>query len=342
MALPEQIRKQTEAVQELYKQLNVGQESGEETPQADDPVTPVESSAADEPAPNDPVAPSPAPEQKTGDDKAPEDFAQKYKTLQGMYNAEVPRLHQRIQQMEQLLASLSSQPTPAASAPAAATATPPAKLVTEKDVEEYGDAIDMMRKVTKEEMNAVMQRMSQLEGVLQQFQSNVVPQVQAVAQKQAVTAEQQFWADLTSTVSNWREVNDNQAFQAWLLEMDPLTGITRQTYLEDAQRALDARRVSAFFRTWLESTGQANVAQTQGSSPAPAAKSELEKQVTPGRARSAGTPQTNKGKVYTPEDIKKFFNDVRSGKYRGREQERDRIERDIFTAQRENRIQVTA
>jgi hypothetical protein len=68
----------------------------------------------------------------------------------------------------------------------------------------------------------------------------------------------------------------------------------------------------------------------------------LEKQVTPGRARSAGTPQTNKGKVYTPEDIKKFFNDVRSGKYRGREQERDRIERDIFNAQRENRIQMTA
>jgi hypothetical protein len=340
MALPEQIRKQTEAVQELYKQLNAGQESGEETPQADEPVTPVETSAADENAPNDTAAPSPAPEQKTGDDKASEDFAQKYKTLQGMYNAEVPRLHQRIQQMEQLLASLSSQPTPAASAPAPAPTL--TKLVTEKDVEEYGDAIDMMRKVTKEEMNAVMQRMSQLESVLQQFQSNVVPQVQAVAQKQAVTAEQQFWADLTSAVSNWREVNDNQAFQAWLLEMDPLTGITRQTYLEDAQRALDARRVSAFFRTWLESTGQATVAQPQGSSSSTASKSELEKQVTPGRARSAGTPQTNKGKVYTPDDIKKFFNDVRSGKYRGREQERDRIERDIFNAQRENRIQMTA
>lgn len=340
MALPEQIRKQTEAVQELYKQLNAGQEQGGDTPSADEPVTSVETSAADEPASNDTAAPSPAPEQKTGDDKAPEDFAQKYKTLQGMYNAEVPRLHQRIQQMEQLLASLSSQPTPAASAPAPAPTL--TKLVTEKDVEEYGDAIDMMRKVTKEEMNAVMQRMSQLEGVLQQFQSNVVPQVQAVAQKQAVTAEQQFWADLTSAVSNWREVNDNQAFQAWLLEMDPLTGITRQTYLEDAQRALDARRVSAFFRTWLESTGQATVAQPQGSSSIPASRSELEKQVTPGRARSAGTPQTNKGKVYTPEDIKKFFNDVRSGKYRGREQERDRIERDIFTAQRENRIQMTA
>ena len=36
--------------------------------------------------------------------------------------------------------------------------------------------------------------------------------------------------------------------------------------------------------------------------------------------------------------MKKFLNDVRAGKYRGREPERDRIERDIFAAQREGRI----
>lgn len=342
MALPEQIRKQTEAVQELYKQLNAGQDQGEATPPADAPDTPAQTTADEIVASND-AAPSPAHEQKPGDDKATEDYAQKYKTLQGMYNAEVPRLHQqnremsqRIQQMEQLLASLSSQSAPAQPEPVAQ----PTKLVSDKEVEEYGESIDVMRKVSREEMGAVMSRLSQLEGMLKQLQTNVVPQVQAVAQKQAVSAEQQFWADLTSAVPNWREVNDVPTFQSWLLETDPLTGITRQTYLEDAQRALDARRVSAFFRTWLESTGQA-VAQPQGSAPA-SSNPELEKQVAPGRARSAGTPQTSKGRVYTPEDIKKFFNDVRSGKYKGREQERARIERDIFAAQREDRIQVTA
>ena len=46
--------------------------------------------------------------------------------------------------------------------------------------------------------------------------------------------------------------------------------------------------------------------------------------------------------MYSPQDIQKFFNDVRTGKYKGREPERDRIERDIFAAQRENRIQVNA
>ena len=139
-----------------------------------------------------------------------------------------------------------------------------------------------------------------------------VPQVQAVAQKQAVSAEQMFWADLTKNVSNWREINDNKEFHSWLLEVDPLTGISRQTYLEDAQRMMDAGRVANFFRAWLEDTGQANVAQTKSR----ATSSELEKQVTPGRTKSAGNPQSSKAKVYTPQDIQKFFNDVRQGKYK--------------------------
>lgn len=343
MALPEQIRKQSEAVQELYKQLNANQEEAGKP--ADEPSAPVENAEAapaDENTDANNAAPSPAVEQKTGDDKVPEETVlQKYKTLQGMYNAEVPRLHQqnrelngRIQQMEQLLASLSAQQTAAPQSTAQVD-----KLVTDKDVEEYGESIDVMRKVTREELGSVASRIAQIEKMLNQLQSNVVPQVQAVAQRQAVSAEQQFWADLSSNVPNWREINDNQDFQSWLLEIDSLTGISRQTYLEDAQRSLDARRVANFFRTWLESNGQANVAQN---TPVRVPAAELEKQVSPGRSKNSGTPQTNKAKTYTPVDIQKFFNDVRAGKYKGREQERDRIERDIFAAQRENRIQLNA
>lgn len=344
MALPEQIRKQAEAVQELYKQLNAESEkAGEEKSSADESPVPAEQAPqqADEvPVTND-AAPSSADEQKADDSKASEEtLLQKYKTLQGMYNAEVPRLHsqnkeliQRIQHMEQLLASLSNQ-----QARAAQPTPEPQKFVSDKEVEEYGESIDVMRKVTREELGSVAQRIAQLEGMLSQFQTSVVPQVQAVAQKQAVSAEQMFWADLTKNVPNWREINDSNEFHSWLLEVDPLTGISRQTYLEDAQRMLDAGRVSNFFRAWLEDTGQANVAQTKGR----AVSSELEKQVTPGRTKSSGNQQTSKAKVYTPADIQKFFNDVRQGKYKGREQERDRLERDIFAAQRENRIQLNA
>ncbi len=345
MAIPEQIRKQTEAVQELYKQLNTDDNTGSgATPPANGTVTPVENNGnqnyADENAATNNAAPAPADEQKTGADNVPDEtVTQKYRTLQGMYNAEVPRLHQqnremqqRVQQMEQLLASMTAV-NPQAAAPAAE------RLVTDQDVQEYGESIDMMRKVTREELGAVAQRIATLEATLRQMQVNVVPQVQAVAQRQQMSAEQAFWADLSTNVPNFRQINDNADFQSWLLEFDPMTGVTRQTFLDDAQRSLDSRRVVSFFRTWLESTGQAAVAQSTGNSPS----SELEKQVSPGRSRSTGTPATtNQGKTYSPADIQKFFNDVRSGKYKGREQDRSRIERDIFAAQRENRIVTNA
>lgn len=344
MAIPEQIRKQTEAVQQLYQQLNPDDNTGEPT-SADGTVTPVENRdntpLADANSASNNAAPSSANEHKSDDDNLPEEtIVQKYKTLQGMYNAEVPRLHQqnremsnRVQQMEQLLASLSAQQTSAQSQQIVE------KIVTDKDVEEYGESLDVMRKVSREELIPMEQRFAQMEQMFRQMQTNVVPQVQAVAQRQQVSAEQGFWAELTSVVPNFRQINDNDAFQSWLLSADPLTGITRQTYLDDAQRSLDAKRVANFFRAWLESTGQAAVAQSTGR----AQNSELEKQVTPGRSRNTGVPATtNQGKMYSPQDIQKFFNDVRTGKYKGREPERDRIERDIFAAQRENRIQVNA
>lgn len=346
MAIPEQIRKQTEAVQELYKQLNPGDNTGAGATPADGTATTENNdndNTADENSVSNAAAPSPTNEQRTGDDNVQDEtVVQKYRTLQGMYNAEVPRLHQqnremtqRVQQMEQLLATLSSQQSAPAAAPVSQQAE---RLVSDKDVEEYGESIDMMRKVSREELNPVAQRLGQIEQMLRQMQANVVPQVQNLAHRQQMSSEQAFWADLTAVVPNFREINGNEAFQSWLLEADPLTGITRQTYLDAAQRELDARRVANFFRTWLEITGQATVAQSTGR----ASTSELEKQVAPGRTKSTGTPQSNKAKTYSPQDIQKFFDDVRAGKYKGREQERDRTERDIFAAQRENRIVVNA
>ena len=341
MAIPEQIRKQTEAVKELYKQLNPESESGEVSAETTDEQVeaPEAVQAADENSVSEDAAPPPASEQKPGGSNVSEETVlQKYKTLQGMYNAEVPRLHQqnkdlsqRLQQLEQLLASVSAQEK---------KPTQPTfeKLISDKDVEEYGESIDVMRRVSREELSAVAQRLAAIENALQHVQSNVVPQLNQVAHKQAVSAEQQFWSDLSTAVPNWRDINGNEAFQSWLLESDPLTGITRQTYLEDAQRSLDPRRVANFFHAWLEMSGQAAVAQSKGQ----ASNSELEKQVSPGRSRNTGTPASNKAKMYTPQDITKFFNDVRQGKYKGRETERDRIERDIFAAQRENRIQINA
>jgi hypothetical protein len=347
MALPEQIRRQSAEVKSFYDQSNAGQQPAGDSPTdtlppANDTVeTPQSDSTGEEGATQPPVS-----EQNTGasnpDDENSETYAQRWRSLQGSYNATVRQksmLEQRVSQLEELLSTISKQPSAPQQAadPAPQTPAPTQRLVTDKDVEEYGESIDVMRRVSQDVLGPVLARIGQLESVLQQMQATVVPQVTAVSQRQQMSAEQQFWSDLNTYVPNWQEINNNDGFQNWLLEVDPLTGNTRQTFLEAAQQSLDAYRVSAFFRTWLESTGQATVAQN---APTPPAQTELEKQVTPGRSRSAAAPQGNQPKKYSPADIKKFYDDVRTGKYKGREQERARIERDIFSAQREGRIAV--
>lgn len=341
MAIPEQVRKQSEAVQELYKQLNDDDSTSVTAEAAEEVVEPASETPPADANDNEQSAQVSEDEQTSGatnqDDENSETYAQRWRSLQGSYNATVRQkteLEDRVVQMEQLLAALSEK----GSAPA--QASEPAQVqrfVSDDDISEYGESIDVMRNVSREELVPVAQRLAHIEGLLQQMQANVVPQVRAVAQRQHASAEQQFWSDLTTFVPEWRSVNDNPDFQSWLLDVDPLTGAARQTFLDEAQRSLDANRVSAFFQTWLDTSGQVFVPQST-----PAAANELEKQVAPGRSRGSGAPSSKAAKTYAPDDIKDFFNAVRLGKYKGREPERDRIERDIFAAQREGRITANA
>jgi len=338
MALPAQVQKQSEAVNKLYEELNgKPEEAGVDSAEAAEETVGVDT--ADTADSDGGQAPAPRQEEQSaaGDKDEEETYEQRWRSLQGMYNAEVPRLHadrreltNRVQQLEQLLASMTAKPSEQAE-------TPAEKLITEQDIEDYGDSIDVMRRVFREEAGALKQENAQLRQMLQQMQANVVPKVQQLSQRQAVSSEQAFWAELQTAVPDWQDINTSREFQSWLLEVDPLTGVPRQTYLEDAQRNLDARRVVNFFTAWKGQAGVPNARSTRTAQSA----SELEKQVAPGRGRSGGNKTAGEPKTYTQEDIKRFFTDVQKGKYKGKETERDRIERDIFAAQREGRI-VTA
>ena len=335
MGIPKQVQKQSEEVQELYKELNSETETAqvEKTEATEVPVEqPIEqtSDSVEDQAPK-----SETQEQVESDAQPKESWEQKYKTLQGMYNADVPRLNAknrevsaRVSQLEQLLSTMQQS-----TKPEEPVSTDP--LITDADMKEYGDSIDVMRRAAREEVNTANGRIAQLEKTIQQLQG-FVPQVQQVQAQQQASSEQAFWSGLSNEVPNWQDINDNADFQSWLLSIDPLTGISRQTYLEDAQKNLDTRRVASFFAAWEKEFGTPETARENRSN----SNSQLEKQVAPGRGRS-GKPVSQESKNYSPADIQKFFEDVRKGKFKGREEERGRMERDIFSAQREGRI-VTA
>jgi hypothetical protein len=331
MAVPKQVRKQTEAVQALYNDLN-----NEDTPSPEGEAVPVVEELVQEPVPAD-SAPGIAPQSEPvepGEGGQEENFEQKWKTLQGMYNADTARLstqnqelNGRLQHMEELISTMQATPD------VPPEPEKPKSLLTEDEVEEYGESIDIMRKVNQETADTQQIQIDLLNTTIQQLQGQVVPRVEQIASQQAQSTEQNFWSALSSTVPNWREINDSPEFQAWLLEVDPLTNMTRQTYLDGAQRDMDAGRVAQFFASWTQANGTTPAQPNRSAS-----DSELAKQVAPSKGRSIGAPHGNTKRTYTPQDITDFFKDVRDGKFNGKEEERDKIERDIFAAQSDGRI----
>jgi len=315
MAVPKQVRKQTEAVQALYNDLN-----NEDTPSPEGEAVPVVEELVQEPVPAD-SAPGIAPQSEPvepGEGGQEENFEQKWKTLQGMYNADTARLstqnqelNGRLQHMEELISTMQVTPD------IPPEPEKPKSLLTEDEVEEYGESIDIMRKVNQETADTQQIQIDLLNTTIQQLQGQ----------------EQNFWSALSSAVPNWREINDSPEFQAWLLEIDPLTNMTRQTYLDGAQRDMDAGRVAQFFAFWTQVNGTTSAQPNRSAS-----NSELAKQVAPGKGRSIGVPRGNTKNTYTPQDITNFFKNVRDGKFKGKEAERDKIERDIFAAQSDGRI----
>ena len=328
MAIPKQVQKQSEAVQELYKELN--EEEVNENQEVKETLEDVPAADSVEE-----VAVESSGEHSEDNQEKNANWQQKYKTLQGMYNAEVPQLKQMVQdqgakinQFENLIATINQQKQQ----PQAPQQTS-ASLLSDKDVEEYGESIDIMRKVTKEETGNLLGEVSALKAQIAQMTQNTVPQVQQLANQVGDTQEQLFWSNLAGVVPNWQEINENEDFQTWLLETDPLTGMARQSYLEDAQRRYDVGRVAAFFTTWSGLNGNGSAQQVKSTN-----QNELQQQVAPKKSRSAGAATTGTKPSYSTADIAAFYEDIRKGKYKGRDDERAKIERDIFAAQAEGRI----
>ena len=330
MSLPKQVEDQLNAVNAHYAN-NGAEPQVDDTPSADpvviDPPVDPNAGTVTDGATVSP-APVPAPVQPTiANDAAVEE-------LKRMHGAEVARLSQiastqasRIQSLEQVIASMQQ----AAQAKPAELAQP-ASLITDEDKSIYGESIDVMRRVCREELGALSNKVESLFQMVTQLNTSVVPRVDQMARTQAQSAEAMFWQRLAQLVPDWEQINTNPQFITWLSETDPFTNKTRQSLLELAQARLDADHVARIFKLW-----PGNVTDHAGGK-AQAKVSELQAQLAPGRGRGTTPPSDLAPKTYTRADVVKFYSDVNRGLYKGRDDERLRMEREIFAASKENRI----
>lgn len=250
MALPEQVRRQAERANELLNQVN-GQ-PGE--PQANQPAAPVEPEPqvpqaveppAPEPAPAAPAEPTPAPAPAPTDDG----WQQKYRTLQGVFNAEQGRWNAEKKVLETRITALESA---AAAKPAPAPAAPTVNF-DEKDVETYGPELLQMvsRQAQAMASQIVQEKLAELKPQLDQTRE----QVTSVATHVYRSNEDKFYGELAKEVPDWEQVNSDPRWLNWLGEVDQLSGVARQVYLNNAQEQLNHTRVANLFKAFKEAAG---------------------------------------------------------------------------------------
>lgn len=290
--LPKQVQRQAEEVAELDKMLDEPQQQDE---------APAE-------AVQEPVVSAPPVQPKQDE----ETWQKRYQTLQGMFNAEVPRLNAQVKELQQQLQQVLAKAQAPAKAP-----EPQEKLVTEKDVEAFGgELLDVIKRQAVEAVQADFAK-------LQAENAELRKQLGGVAEKQGHVDRRTYFAELAAAVPDYEKLNTDQGFLAWLAELDPVSGLNRQTFLTAAYENLDAQRTAAVFSTYK---------QTLAKQPVNAAAQELQRQVAPGtsRASTPTTQATGAEKIWSLAEIERFYVDVSKGKYV--RDEATRIEAEIDAA----------
>lgn len=317
MRVPDAVRRQQEQMDAFDAEL-AAQPPGETPPATEPPAEP-------------PPAPPSTPPTEV-------DWQQKFQTLQGKYNAEVPQLRSQIAELSDQVKNLTSQPAPTPEPTPAPAATPPPKLVTTEDTETYGDdLIDLIRRVAVETDAG---EKAKLQGEIAELRKQMAATGEQVKEVQGNVVDDRrakYFVALAEACPTYEAVDESEAFKTWLLEPDDFSGIVRNDLLQRAFHAFDAVQTAKIFNAYI---AQATPSTPPPVAPTPSPQSELASQVSPGQARSSApiTPDTDGKKVWSIAEIDTYFKDRGRGDYRGRLDEALRIEAEIDRALAEGRV----
>lgn len=290
---------------------------------------PAENPEAIAPAPDEPAAPDAAtqsaePEQNADDDKhsRPDEpkrsesyWEHRFNVINGKYAAEVPALRDEVRSLKSAMEQKDRDLTELKTAPA-----PQGNVggLTDEQVQagkdEFGeDFVSFVQQmIDSKAVPSDNSKVRELEGKVRQFEEREQQKSQA-----------SFWTVLPELVPDWKDINADPRFHAFLAQYDPQTGKQRQQELTTAQQALDADGVGAIFSAF------------KNQQPSPSQRKIPDDQIDPQTSRTnADAPQG--GKIWSGPEIKQFYQDKAQGKHTA--DEGRRLEADIFRAQKEGRI----
>lgn len=313
--LPKAVQQQVEAAEALLAASNQPQSQDAQTEAATPPTAP-------QTEPTTAKAPEPAQPQQSQDDA----WERRYRTLQGLFNSEVPKLQQQNKDLSAKLQDAIARMDKLAQQPAQAP-QPQSLEADPKDVDDFGS--DLVEMVQRQTQRAITSIAAKVDSVVASFEARlkvVEQQLKGTTQTVAYTAEEVFFNKLAAVVPDWEQINSSDAFLQWLADVDPVYGQPRQAALTAAQSNLDVARVAAVFNAFKGAQPKTSKAQDA-----------LAKQVSPKTAASVAPTPTEKT-IVTQAQIQAFYKDVATGKYRGRDAEVAQFEAVINEAIAEGRV----
>jgi hypothetical protein len=338
VVLPRAVRRAAQRANELQRAMHGG-EGGEETSENTTSVQPDDNPPVAEPEQQRlPLGdePSTPPQQPPPTDT----WEQRYRTLQGKYDREIPNLQAQVTSLERLIGSMRDAPA-AQPLPPPAPAPAPPSLIPQEDIESYGpELIEASRRWAAAEYN---ERMSSLQAKIDRLEG---AQTQLTEAQVRDRVKDQLNAD-PELRGRWEQLNTDQGFLNWLQEIDPLAGRSRYEMLQQAYVGGDAVRTGMFFKAYIAGhtvsapppyspqTAMPGNGQTQ------AGGRRLDEWASPGRAAGSSLPgngATAERRVWTNREISQFYRERTDGKWRHREAEAYQLEADILAAGREGRV----
>lgn len=332
MALPKQVQQQLDEVEELEKQLEAQGEETKAKPEVKKNKTSKKAKAKDtevEVTDDEPIEEPVAVEATPADDsieEVSESFKQKYATLRGKYDAEVPRLHQQVKELTDQMNAIREE---AQAAKKAEAEKPKEKVsyVTDADREEYGDdLIDFQRRVAKEVSQDYEERFEQQSRVIQDLQSKI-------SNTDNQVGEVGFTQKLNALVPGFDQLDSDERWVAWLNEIDPMTRGPRRDQAQAAFNSGDAEAVAHYvslFRGSVEPVANGKSDR----------QTELEKQVTPSRSAStvASKSSNNSSKVYSEKELDRGWTKIRDLNSQGKYDDAEKLEAELTVAYMEGRV----
>lgn len=317
MSLPQSVQAQAAAAAKHF-------DRAPENPEAEKPATPDdEQNPQGNTEQPDTATPDVQPAEPPKDEPKPEShdalyWQHRFQVLQGKYNGELPALRTENEQLKQQVAEKDKQLQKLEKQAPAADNSGISDDQLAHFKQEFGeDLVTFIERMTQQKAAAPVESNNSKE---------LQDRVDRLESEKREDTEARFWVSLEQAVPTFRQINNDPAFLQFLSQIDSQSGKQYQQVLGEAQKSQNAKGVADIFQLYL-SQAKPNQAQK---------RTVPDEQVEPRTTKAAPAPSSQGGKLWTGAEISQFYRDKTAGRYAA--DEAQRLEADIFAAQKEGRV----